>query len=51
MKFKNIEFTKKTNLGNFENHDVKIQAELEENDNIDEAFKELKAKVEFLGAQ
>ncbi len=38
MKYKSIEFTKKWNLGNYETHDVKIQAEVEENENIDEAF-------------
>jgi len=49
MKYKTIEFTKKWNLGNYETHDVKIQAEVEEGENVDEAFLKLKTKVLEMG--
>ena len=49
MKYKTIEFTKKWNLGNYETQDVKILAEVEENENVDEAFLKLKTKVLEMG--
>ncbi len=49
MKFKTIEFTKKFNLGNYETQDIRILAEIEENENVDEAFVKLKRKVLEMG--
>ena len=49
MKYKTIEFTKKFNLGNYETQDIKIQVELDEDENVDEAFLKLKKKVLEMG--
>jgi len=49
MKYKTIEFTKKFNLGNYETQDIKIQVEIEENENVDAVFLQLKKKVLELG--
>jgi len=49
MKIKTIEFTKKFNLGNYETQDIKILAEVGENENVDEAFLALKKKVLEMG--
>ena len=50
MKFKSIEFTRKFNLGNFESQDLKIAADIDESENVDEAIKALKQKVNEQGA-
>jgi len=49
MKYKTIEFTKKFNLGNYETQDIKILVEVEEGENVDEAFLKLKKKVLDMG--
>ena len=49
MKYKTIEFTRKFNLGNFETKDIKILVEVEDNEDIDKVFLELKNKVLELG--
>jgi len=51
MKYKSIEFTKKFNLGNYETQDVRILAEVEENENVDECFVKLKKKVLEMGGE
>jgi len=51
MKIKTIEFTKKFNLGNYETQDIKILAEVDEKENVDEAFLNLKKKVLEMGGQ
>ena len=51
MKCKTIEFTKKFNLGNYETQDIRILVEIEENENVDEAFVKLKKKVLEMGGQ
>ena len=50
MKYKTIEFTRKFNLGNYETQDVRILVELDENENVDEAFVKLKKKVLEMGS-
>ena len=49
MKIRSIEYTRKFNLGNYETQDIKIQAEVDDNDNVDAVFLELKKKVLALG--
>ena len=49
MNFKSIEFTKKFNLGNYETQDIRILVELDEGENVDEAFLKLKKKVLEMG--
>jgi len=51
MKIKTIEFTKKFNLGNYETQDINILAEVDEKENVDEAFLKLKKKVLEMGGQ
>ena len=45
MKIRTIRFVKKFNLGNYETQDIDLTADLEENENADEAFLKLKKKV------
>ena len=49
MKYKTSEFTRKFNLGNYETQDIKILAEVDEGENVDEAFLKLKKKVLEMG--
>lgn len=49
MRLKQIVYTKKFNLGNYETQDIQLTAELDENENIDEAFLKLKKKVLEMG--
>ena len=49
MKIKQIIYTKKFNLGNYETQDIQLTAELNENENVDEAFIKLKKKVLEMG--
>lgn len=45
MKIRTIEFTRKFNLGNYETQDIKVLAEIDDNENADAAFLQLKKKV------
>ena len=45
MILKTVEFARKKNLGNFETQDIKLIADFEEGDNIDEVINILKEKV------
>ena len=49
MKLKQITYTRKFNLGNYETQDIQLTAELDENENVDEAFMKLKKKVLEMG--
>lgn len=46
MKIKQITYRRKFNLGDYENEDIELIADLLEDEDIDAAFKELKKKVE-----
>ena len=49
MKLKQIIYTRKFNLGNYETQDIQLTAELDEDENVDEAFMKLKKKVLEMG--
>ena len=42
MKITHVEFARKFNLGNFETQDIKIAADVEENEDVNGAIQELK---------
>ena len=46
MKIKSVEFARKFNLGNFETQDIKILADVEENEDVDTVINDLKMTVE-----
>jgi len=48
MKIKRILYRRKFNLGDYENEDLELEGELEEDDDIKEEFKKLKKQVENL---
>lgn len=45
MKFKELEYARTFNLGNYENEKITLKAELDETKNIFDVFKDLKATV------
>ena len=47
MKYKTITYQRIKNLGNYESKRLKLSAELDENDNLEEAIEILKGKVEL----
>jgi len=51
MKVKTVEVARKFNLGNYETQDIKLGAELEEGDDVDNAIGILKTKIKLQAAK
>ena len=47
MKITSIEFTRKFNLGNFESQDIKLAANLDDDEDVDQAIVALKEKAKL----
>jgi len=47
MKITNVEVARKFNLGNFETQDIKLTADLEEGDTVQNAIGNLKAQIKL----
>ena len=45
MKIKSVRFVRKFNLGNFENQDIDLTAEIEEGETVDQVIQALKKKA------
>jgi len=45
MKFTNVEFARKFNLGNFETQDIKLSADIEEDEDVAKVIEALKQKA------
>ena len=51
MKITNVEVARKFNLGNFETQDIKLTADLEEGDTVENAIGRLKDQIKVQGAK
>jgi len=51
MKITNVEVGRKFNLGNFETQDIKLTADLEEGDTVDNAIVSLKDQIKLQAAK
>ena len=47
MKITNVEVARKFNLGNFETQDIKLAADVEEGDNVDNVIVSLKNQIKL----
>jgi len=45
MKITNVEVTRKFNLGNYETQDIKLAAEVDDLDDVDDVIKSLKGQI------
>jgi len=45
LKYKELSYQKKFNLGNYETEQISLSINLDHNESVDEAFRKLKAKV------
>ncbi len=49
MKVTNVEVARKFNLGNFETQDIKLTADIEENESVDDVIGSLKNQIKLQG--
>ena len=49
MKITNVEVARKFNLGNYETQDIKLAAEVDEGDNVDNGIASLKNQIKLQG--
>lgn len=51
LKYRELTYKKTFNIGNYESETITLSIDLDHNENIDESFKKLKAKVLQLHAE
>jgi len=51
MKITNVEVARKFNLGNFETQDIKLTADVEPGDGVDDVIVSLKNQIKLQGAK